>query len=82
MSLNQLTANYTDSEGEQNDDNAKDISVSSDEYPAPENKESARDTPASLESRESAANTPKKKVSLVLKFLINKSKRAVYLGKI
>lgn len=61
MSLNQLTANYTDSEGE--DENPKNISISSDDYHISESKDAAKETPNSMESRESSGNTPKKAVS-------------------
>lgn len=61
MSLNQLTANYTDSEGE--DENAKNISISSDEHHMLGSKDAAKETPNSMESRGSSGNTPKKAVS-------------------
>ncbi|KAB7507324.1 SAP30-binding protein [Armadillidium nasatum] len=66
MSLNQLTANYTDSEGE--DENPKNISISSDDYHISESKDAAKETPNSMESRESSGNTPKKAVNRLVSY--------------
>ena len=64
MSLNQLTANYTDSEEEEDIKQEKELSISPEDKDD-STKESNKGTPASLGS---GTNTPKKKVLLLTQF--------------